>query len=150
MRIVLDTNVLIDALNDDLSAGSRLVEAVIEGELTAISTPAVRREYQRILRRFTLNVRQQERMNDFIAATEVVPTAAVEVVLDDAEDYKFVQAAVGGAADLLVTNDHHLLDLGEIESTRVMRPHEAWTAWQEDMGTSSEWQSFTRGWGIGK
>lgn len=150
MRIVLDTNVLIDAFSDDFSAQAKLMDAVTEGDITALSTHATRREYQTILHRLIRDGDYQQRVNDFIAQTEQVEAADVPIKLDDPEDYKFLSAAVGGGAEYLVTGDHHLLDVGEVDAMRIVTPQEAWTIFQEAEGASSEWQDWARGLGISK
>lgn len=150
MRMVFDTNVLIDSANDDLSTQAKLIEAACLGKLTALATSAIQREYRTLLRRLITDEVFVGRIEEFITATEVVPEAAVEVTLDDREDHKFLRAGVGGHADLIVTNDHHLLDVGEVGSVRIVRPTEAWVAFREASGSTSEWQSWVRGLGLGK
>ena len=51
MRIVLDTNVLIDGFQDDFCAEAKLIDAVRSGELMAVATPKVMKEYRLILGR---------------------------------------------------------------------------------------------------
>jgi len=148
---VFDTNVLIDAFQDDFSAQAKLLDAVINGEVTAVVTPAVEREYRLILHWLISDPQYEDRINDFLAATKKVTPQRVDTQLDDAEDYKILQAAVGGEADLVVTHDHHLLSVGELEGIRIVRPQEAWAIVQEEgEGGSSEWQDFIRGFGIGR
>lgn len=149
MRIVLDTNVLIDGFQDDLSAPARLIEAAIDGELTALSTTSIEKEYRLILARLIENEAYRDRIDDFLGMTEKVTPSRVEVVIDDPEDYKFLQAAVGGEADVLVTNDHHLLDVGNLNGISIMTPAEAWNRFESEDGNSNEWQNFVRGLGIG-
>lgn len=151
MRIVLDTNVLVDGFADDLSAQARFIDAVINDEIIAVSTPAVNHEYQNILRRLIDNPAYHAQMEEFLSRLEIVKPARVdEVVIDDAEDYKILQAAVGGNADLVVSSDRHLLDIGEIDSIRIMPPAEAWVHYEEEeQDGGSSWQNFVKGIGIG-
>lgn len=149
MRVVLDTNVLIDGERDAFSAQARLIDAACNGELTALSTPAIEREYNKLLRRLVMDEEYREHLGDFIAATELVTEERMDITLDDMEDLKFLKAAAGGAADLLVTNDRHLLDIGEVGPTRIVRPAEAWAAVAEEQGGMGEWESWAKGLGIG-
>lgn len=150
MRFVFDTNVLIDGLSDDLNAQNRLLDAVRDGEVEAAITPAVTREYRRILGRFTVDNRYQSRLEDFFAVAIPVEPAHLDVVIDDNEDKKFIAAAVGGQANALVTNDHHLLDIGEVAQVRIVTPTEAWAMVEEETGGSNMWHDFIRGLGIAK
>ncbi len=149
MRLVFDTNVLVDGFRDDYSAQARLIEAVRNGALEALTTPQITKEYQLILARLIEDEEYKHRIADFLDCTQKVTPSRVALTIDDPEDYKFLQAAVGGQADGLVTNDRHLLDVGEIEGIAIMTPQEAWVKFEEASGTSSEWQSFVKGLGIG-
>ncbi|MEX1997635.1 MAG: putative toxin-antitoxin system toxin component, PIN family [Candidatus Andersenbacteria bacterium] len=148
MRVVLDTNVLIDGYLDDFNAQAQLIKAVCAGKLTALATPPTVREYRLILRRRIDNEQYHQQIAEFIAATEAVEPALVDITIDDEDDYKFVAAAVGGQADLLVTQDHHLLQLGEVAGVALVTPQEAWIKFQEETGSTSGWQEWIRGLGI--
>lgn len=151
MRVVLDTNVLIDAGADDLNAQSRLLEAVVVGEMTAVASPAVLREYRKIIGRLVADDKVKARLEEFVAAVEpVAPKAIAGLVIDDEEDRKILQAAVGGEAQLVVTSDRHLLDVGEVGEIRVVRPREAWLHFEDEEESGRAWQEFARGMGIGK
>ena len=149
MRVVLDTNVLIDGFQDEYSAQARLIKAVSENKLTALVTPKIEREYRNILRRLISDPEYKERIQEFLKMTEETEPAFVETQIDDEEDRKFIQAAVGGQADLIVSNDRHLLDIGEVGSTRIVTPKEAWNIFQDDSGGGSEWKNFIKNLGIG-
>lgn len=148
MRVVLDTNVLVDALADDLSPQARLLQAVQQGDLTAVVTLAVKREYVNILRRLT-TPEEQTKLGAFLNKTALRQPARVpDLVIDDPDDKKFVEAAVGGEADLLVTNDRHLLDIGAFRSLAILTPAEAWRRWQAEHVGDEEWQTWARGLGL--
>lgn len=148
LRVVLDTNVVIDSTNDPLNAASQLLDAVFEGTITALGTPATKREYDTIANRFVISDEDEDRITGYLARLEMVPAAHVDVVIDDQEDYKFLQAAVGGEADLLVTSDKHLLDIGEVDGMRIVRPTEALALMEDTSSSSGEWQSWVQGLGI--
>jgi putative PIN family toxin of toxin-antitoxin system len=151
MRVVLDTNVLIDAAEDDFNAQARLINAVRQGKLKAVATTQILREYRKILTRLkTSDAEYQDRIADFLDHVQLVSATTVDIVLDDEEDRKFLAAAVGGEVDALITKDRHLLDVGEIETIPIMTPAEGWTAFEDQQGTSSAWQDFIRGIGIGR
>ncbi len=148
--MVFDTNVLIDGFQDDFSAQARLVETVRDGELQAAVTPAVVREYKKILHRLIQDARYQDEIEDFLfMATEVQPVK-VDITVDDKEDMKFIEAAVGGQVDALVTNDKHLLDIGEIDTIKIVTPQEAWQWYDNETGGRSEWENFITGIGLKK
>jgi putative PIN family toxin of toxin-antitoxin system len=122
-RIVLDTNVLVAAAYAPASASRRIVEACRQGELIAVASPATIREQERILRR-SVRVRGYEAwVDELLAKTELVePAETPRHVPDDAEDDKFLAAALAGGAGWIVTNDRHLLDLDPYWQIRIVRP----------------------------
>jgi len=150
VKVVLDTNVFIDATADDYSAQAKLINAILANEIVAVTTKPVQREYRKILRRLVKEEAERDHFNQVIAATQVVKPAQTDVIVDDLDDLKFIQAAIGGRATLIVTNDRHLLDVGEINDIKIVTPTEAWARFEEENGTSSEWTEWTRGLGINK
>lgn len=55
----------------------------------------------------------------------VDPLEAIKAVKDDPEDDKFIEAAVYGEADFIVSQDKHLLKLKEYNKIKILRPEEA-------------------------
>ncbi|MBI3420541.1 MAG: putative toxin-antitoxin system toxin component, PIN family, partial [Candidatus Sungbacteria bacterium] len=149
MRFVFDTNVVIDAFNDNFNASSRLIQAVCDGEVEAAVTRRVIGEYRLILRRLGSDPVHTNRIQEFLDQTVEVRGIPTDVAIDDAEDRKIIEAALGGQADAVVTSDRHLLDIGEIGSVQVITPTEAWQRVQDTSGSSSEWLNFIKGIGIG-
>jgi len=121
-RVVLDTNVLVAAAYNPASASRRLVEACLDGELTPVLSPALRREYEFILDRAARGRPYLDRIHRLVDGAEVVePAQTPRVVADDPEDDKLVSAALAAGA-ILVTNDAHLLAIAGHEGLKVVRP----------------------------
>ena len=51
---------------------------------------------------------------------QVEITGNLQLVADDPGDDKFFECALAAGASLIVSGDHHLLDLGEYEGVRVL------------------------------
>ena len=121
-RVVLDTNVLVAAAYNSASASRRIVEACLVDELTPVSSPALRREYEFILPRAARGRPYLERIHRLVDGAEIVePAQTPRVVADDPEDDKLVAAALAAGA-ILVTNDAHLLAIAGHEGLKVVRP----------------------------
>jgi putative PIN family toxin of toxin-antitoxin system len=121
-RVVLDTNVLVAAASNLRSASRRIVEACLKGELTAVLSPALRREYEFILGRAVHGRPYRERLQQLLdMADVVVPDAIPRVVPDDPDDDKLAAVALTAGA-VLVTNDAHLLSVVGYEGRNVARP----------------------------
>jgi len=124
-RVVLDTNLLIAAGYSASSASRQIVEACLQGELTAILSPAVRREYEQLLRQALRRDDYRKKLQQLLDRAEVVePSDTPRVVPEDPDDDKLLAAAVAGNADMLISNDQHLLQLGGYPGVRIMTPRE--------------------------
>jgi uncharacterized protein len=113
MRVVIDTNVFISAI-----LGGRLgiiVEEWQAGKFTLIVSEAIAREYLTVISRPKFNISRREIINvtDYLLKTVefVTPLESVTVVEADPTDNKFLEAALQGKVDYVVSGDAHLLDL---------------------------------------
>lgn len=132
MRILLDTNVLVaafatrgfcfDILQLVLAEHRLLVGETVLEELERIladkvQVPAVR------VGELVAFVREQ--------AEVVVPTEAAPWPDVDADDRWVVAAALVGSADVLVTGDRDLLDVGSAAGLRIVTPRALWEMLRE-------------------
>jgi len=64
-------------------------------------------------------------IEDLVAfSTMVTPTRKINVVLEDPTDDKFIECAVEGESDYIITNDKHLLKIKEFEGIKIIIPYE--------------------------
>jgi len=126
ITVILDTNIFVAAYWARSSASARLIKACIEGKLQAQYSKEVKREVMRVLRQIKVPesyFRSLEPFWDKAVEVQGVPVDSVRV--EDPDDQKFIEAAVGGEADYLITNDDHLLKIGYIGRTEILRPGSA-------------------------
>ena len=127
-RVVLDTNVLIAAAWSEGSASRCIVEACLEGKkLRAVMSPALRREYELIIKRAARKSRYRKSLERLVSKAEVVDCDARAMGIEvpaDPEDAKVLATAIAGKVDALVGNDHHLLDLAKGAPLPIIRPGE--------------------------
>lgn len=123
-RVVLDTNVLVSGLLG--GTATDVIRRWRAGEFDLILSAEILAEYEAVLRRpkFKLPPWVVQELLDHIRtqATWVVPSGGLGVQPRDPADTKFLQAASAGQADLIVTEDKDLLDIGEFEDVRIMPP----------------------------
>ena len=113
MRVVLDTNVFVSAV-----LGGKLTPLLDHwrlGHFVLIATDEIVREYHDVLRRpkFDLPSSVVEDIIGFVfrRAEFIVPTEKVIVIQEDPKDNCFLEAAIAGAVDTIVSGDRHLLNL---------------------------------------
>ena len=54
----------------------------------------------------------------------VVPNKKIEIVKDDPDDNKFIETALEGKAEYIVTQDKHLLKIKEFKGIKIITPEE--------------------------
>lgn len=125
-RVVLDTNVLISgALFTTSTPASALEKAIKDGQLLA-STATLRELVDRLLStKFDSYVSREKRnallvrLAPLIEMVEIVDT--VEASRDPTDD-KFLEVAVNGRADVVVTGDEDLLALNPYHGIAILTP----------------------------
>ena len=125
MKIACDTNVLISGI---LFRGHprQILFLAAQGRLTNCTSPALLREVEAVLSRpkFGLQPGQVAGiLNLFRDTFELVnPSESVNVIIDDPADNRVLEAAAAATADLIISGDHHLLQLKEWQGIRVLSP----------------------------
>ena len=125
MKIVCDTNVLVSGI---LFRGHprRILLLVAQGRLTNFTSPALLRKAEDVLSRpkFGLQPSQVARILALFRDTFELahPSGPVTVIADDPADNRALETAHATAADVIVSGDHHLLELKEWQGIRVMSP----------------------------
>lgn len=84
-------------------------------------------EFARVLKRDFDTPEQEikERIETFLEVLEIVnPTIKINLVKDDPDDNKIIEAAIESNADYVVTNDKHLLKIGQYQKIKIVTPAE--------------------------
>ncbi len=124
MRIVLDTNIVVSSLWGGLPR--KIMEACKAGHFKLLLNRPILEEYIDVLSRFDV---QEEDMDYFEAlfvdpkrTENVSPTVRVHVIKEDPSDNKFLECALSGKADFIVSGDKHLLGLGSFRGIPIVTP----------------------------
>jgi putative PIN family toxin of toxin-antitoxin system len=118
LRVVLDTNVYISAFQYPKGRNVAVWDAAIAGQFLLLVSPAIIEETARVLRDDFKwpedRVQNAVRIVARVAGKGIViPRTNVDRVTADPDDNRIMECAVVGKAELMVSNDHHLLDLKE-------------------------------------
>jgi putative PIN family toxin of toxin-antitoxin system len=123
-RVVIDTNVMVSAyLGGRLDA---IIVAWVAGEFVLTVSNQIVSEYINVLGRPKFKIARRE-LDDFIAlilskAEFVLAEESIHAVETDPSDNKFLEAAIAGRVDLIVSGDNHLLDLKEFRGIPIITP----------------------------
>lgn len=124
MRVVLDTNVFVSAV-----LGGKLGIVLDEwkvGKFTLIVTDSVAAEYIDVINRPKFKIPSDEivGVTDYLLDTAEFVTSVEDIfaVTADPTDNKFLEAAIAGQVDLIVSGDNHLLSLGTFREIPIINP----------------------------
>ena len=127
MRVFLDTNILASAAATRGLCADVLREVFASHQL--LTSAQVLNELRRVLRtKFNLD---QDLIDDFIwlMRQDTVlarPAQLPRVEIQDQDDLPILSAAISAGADVFVTGDKELLDLGRIEQLAILSPRQFW------------------------
>jgi len=123
IRVVLDTNLFVAAYWNRRSASWDIINACLNGELQAFYTPEIETERWIVMGNIRANDSYRALVSNFIGRAELVsPWAQVEEHTADPDDQKFLVCAASADADYLISSDDHLLTLGTVNRTVIMKP----------------------------
>jgi len=134
-RAVLDTNIIASS-----ALGGALVlvlEKWDQGKFTVIVTTDILDEYFQVISRPKFRLKQEtiDKITRYIYQFSefVVPEERIHVIEADPKDDKFLEAAIAGKFNFIVSGDNHLLELKEFRSIPIISGRE-FLDWLESNG----------------
>ena len=116
MRIVLDTNSLLVSIGRK-SKYRPIFDALLDGKITLLISNDIISEYVEILGQRTSAI-VADNISDLLMSSPDVEKTSIyfkwSVITQDADDNKFVDCALNGRANFLVTDDKHFNVLKKI------------------------------------
>ena len=141
MKVVLDANVFVSALLTQQGNAKRILDYWQENKFELLTSPEILDEWNRALRYpHLVQIHQKseveiQRLLKLVQkhSTLVKPTEKL-TISDDESDNRYIECAVSGGADYLVTGDKkHLLPIGEYKGVRIISPATFLTLFQFDL-----------------
>jgi putative PIN family toxin of toxin-antitoxin system len=127
LRVVLDTNLLVSYLLTQGMTISRIIDSWENGDIAVLCSPAIFEELVEVV--------QRPRLRQHMTAS---PQALIDLLLAEAiqtpgkltmaganrdpKDDKFLECALEGEADYIVTGDEDLLTLTQFHGIPIVRP----------------------------
>ena len=108
MRAVIDTNIFLSGLLNADGGAAKIIRAFQDGEFELIVTYEVFDEYVRVIHLFDNDIpaHKSEELLELVFAKAVkVRPAAAQGLCTDADDEKFLSAALGVHAEFIVTKN---------------------------------------------
>lgn len=127
VRAILDANVLVSASSSRATSPGRLDRLRLEGRLGVGTSRPLLAEFGRVLERKVGS--DPERVEAAVGqvtriAMVVEPSEMVQAIAADPADDRVLEAGCAYGADVIVSGDRHLLDLGAWSGIEIISPPE--------------------------
>lgn len=132
MKVVLDTNVLIDGFRDDYSYEKQIIDEIRTGKIESYANRQTLQENKLILSQLVDNSQYKRELNDLFSQINVVVNRRNIKVVRDPEDNKILESAVEAKADFLITRDNDLLELKKYGSVEIISPQAFWVRYKDE------------------
>ena len=127
MRVVLDTNVFISGIFW-IGTPNKIITYWKEGRFTLISSLGTVVELARILKDFKIKLPEDviKEWVDIIIKNSVMvePKEKLNIIKDDPKDNIFIETAVAGNANYIISQDKHILKIKEYKRIKILTPEE--------------------------
>jgi putative PIN family toxin of toxin-antitoxin system len=125
LRVVIDTNVIISALNFGGNPKA-VLELARKRRIRNTTSPFIINEIERVLIqkfRWQMDL-TREVVNDIQGFSNAVNPPETLAVIKDLPDNRILECAVAGEADYLISGDHYLTDLKTFGKIKIVTPTE--------------------------
>lgn len=127
MRIVLDTNVFVSGIFFG-GPPSQILKAWQKKSLQIVLSKEILVEYQRVADELSFKYPQIDIMPIIELITihgQFIDTEGLDIsICEDPDDDKFIECAVAGKCDIIVSGDRHLLKLVRHKGVRILKPRD--------------------------
>jgi uncharacterized protein len=123
LKVVLDTNVIVSALNFSGSP-SKVLELAVKGDISNVISRYILQEVEEVLvRKFSWELSEAHNAAIWLTlfSKVVAPKKRLNVIADD-PDNRILECAMAGKADFIVSGDRHLKDLKTFRGIRIVDP----------------------------
>jgi putative PIN family toxin of toxin-antitoxin system len=132
--IVLDTNVVVSALITPFGNAARILDMVISGDLNLLYDDRILSEYREVLLREKFGFKEYDvdTLLEYIETEglRIASTISNEPLLDKA-DIPFLEVAVSGKADALITGNKRHFKVKSAKGLKILSPEEFLKLWKK-------------------
>lgn len=130
MKVVLDANVYVSSMMNKHGNPKRIIDGWQQGAFDVLISSPILHElgrvlnYPRIVKRHKQDETAIQRLLKLLEdeAIKVEPNEVLGVVKADDSDNRYLECAVAGKAQFVISGDNHLLDIGEYRGIIILTP----------------------------
>jgi uncharacterized protein len=127
VKVVVDTNVLVAGLLSPFGRPGEVVRMIAAGHLSLLYDSRIMTEYAQVLRRtkFSLSPKHIEVLLEQVKAEGIIVTSVPLLVhLPDKDDEVFLEVALAGHAECLITGNLKHFPVAARQGMRILAPAE--------------------------
>jgi putative PIN family toxin of toxin-antitoxin system len=127
MNVVLDTNIFVSGI---FWKGEpyKILMLWKEGKIQLINSIEIITEISRILSDFKIQLSDENKKEWIHLITNnskiVEPYEKFDIIKDDPTDNKFIDVAIAGKAEYIITRDKHLLKIKQFRTVKIILPED--------------------------
>src|ERR1700687_1933865 len=125
-RVVIDTNVLFSSMFLATSTPAQAVDKAVTNAQLVATMETLRELIERLhspkFDRYVRTERRDALLSRVPSLVEIIDVLQTIRASRDPKDYKFLEAAVNGRADVIVTGDKDFLDLNPFRGIVILTP----------------------------
>ena len=134
IKAVLDANVFISSVINQQGFSARIFKQWRAGGIVVLISKPILEEIDRVMRYPRISKRHKMSSQELdiyltnltTASIFVEDTPTLEVVTEDPTDNRYLECAVAGEADYIVTGDDHLLSINSYQDIMIVTPRQFW------------------------
>lgn len=128
MKAVVDTNVLISALINPYGKPAHILKLIIIGKLDIVLDERILGEYREVALRpkFHLPAKEVDSILNFLRTHALIPLPyeGSAIKLPDVDDTVFVEVALAGNADAIITGNKRHFPFKSIQKIKILNAEE--------------------------
>lgn len=134
MLIVIDTNILVSALITPFGNAAKILDMTVRGDLRLLYDDRILSEYREVFLRpkFGFTKSDVDILLDYFEAEglKIVPSLIDESLIDE-DDIPFLEVAISGKADALITGNKRHFTMRSYKNTKILNPEEFLKMWKQ-------------------
>ena len=127
MKVVLDTNIFISGIFWENNS-SKIIDFWRQEKITLISSLPIIKELVKVLDDFKIRMPDEmiKQWKNVIIENAIIvyPKIKINLVKDDPDDNKFIEAAITGNAEYIISQDKHLLRIKKYKEIKILSPEQ--------------------------
>ena len=127
MRAVIDTNVFVSSFLG--GNPGKIIDLWKKGRITLCLSKDILYEYIEVLQR--IGLKDEEELKEILSLLSksfnlifTAKTPKIKAVKDDPDDYKFIECAVALKADVIISGDKAVKEIGDYMGIRILAPRQ--------------------------